>query len=119
MQQLKQLKKSNTPSIIENKERSQTKKHTYSFQIKEPNRNQHRNNKDNDYYRTRNANCIGMQRKIKNMLEYRSDPLRNILNLSNNSVSLSTHKHLNKLNFLPTPKQWSEKHIDADIENGF
>ena len=28
MQQLKQLKKSNTPSIIENKERSQTKKHT-------------------------------------------------------------------------------------------
>ena len=96
MQQLKQLKKSNIPSIIENKERSQTKKHTYSFQIKEPNRNQRRNNKDNDYYRTRTANCIGIQGKNKNMFEYRSDPLRNILNLSKHSVSLSTHKYLNK-----------------------
>ena len=44
-------------------------------------RNQHRNNKDSDFYRTNIVNFICIQQKIKNMLEYRSDPFGNILNL--------------------------------------
>ena len=42
-------------------------------QISGPNRNQYRNNKGNYFYRINNANSIGIQRKFKNMLEYRSD----------------------------------------------
>ena len=82
------------------------------------NRNQHRNNKVNDFYRTNNADSIGIQRKIKNMFEYRSDPFGNILSLSKYSFSLNTYKLLNQnLNFVPTPKQYSQKQIDTDTEN--
>ena len=49
--------------------------------------NQYRNNKGNDFYTTNNANSIGIQQKIKTMLEYRSDPFGNILNLSKHSFS--------------------------------
>ena len=49
--------------------------------------NQHKNNKGNDIYRTNNANPIGIKQKIKNMLEYRSDPFRNILNISKHYFS--------------------------------
>ena len=73
VQQLKQLKKSNT----------QVKKRTYVLQIRRSNRNEHTNNKDNDFYRTNNVDSIGIQRKIKNMLEYWSDSFfGNILKLS-------------------------------------
>ena len=44
------------------------------------------------------------------MLEYRSNPFKNISNLSKHSFSLNTDKLLNKnLNFAPTPKQYSQK----------
>ena len=49
--------------------------------------NQYRNNKGNDFYTTNNANSIGIRQKIKTMLEYRSDPFGNILNLSKHSFS--------------------------------
>ena len=49
--------------------------------------NQHRNNKGNDIYRTNNANSIGIKQKIENMLEYRSDPFGNILNISKHYFS--------------------------------
>ena len=42
--------------------------------------NQHRNNKANDFYEANNANSVGILRKIKNILEYRSDSFRNIIN---------------------------------------
>ena len=44
------------------------KKHTYGRKIRESNRNQHRNNKDKDFYRTNNASFIGIQQKIKTYL---------------------------------------------------
>ena len=67
----------------------------YGLQIKVPNRNQHRNNKANDFYEANSAYSVGTLRKIKNILEYRSDSFRNILNLSK----------LNKdLNSIPTPR---------------
>ena len=93
MQQLKQLKENNTPSNIENAETTHRPRNL-GGQIRGPNRNQHRNNKGNDFYRTNNANSIDIQRKIKNMLEYRSDPFGNILNLSKHSFSLNTYKFL-------------------------
>ena len=65
-------------------------KRTCGLQIRGPNRNQHKNNKGNDFHRTNNANFIGIQRKIKNMFEYRSDPFGSSLNLSKHSSSLNT-----------------------------
>ena len=54
------------------------------------------------------------------MLEYRSDPFGNILNLSKHSFSLNTYKLLYKnLNFVSTPKQCSQKQLDTDTENFF
>ena len=54
------------------------------------------------------------------MLEYKSDPFGNILNLSKHSFSLNTYKLLNKnLNFIPTPKQYNQKQLDTDTENFF
>ena len=49
-----------------------------------------------EFFRTKNVNSIGIQRKIKNMLEYRSDSFGNILNLSKHLFSLNTYKLLNK-----------------------
>ena len=60
------------------------------------NRNQHTNNKVNDFYRVINANSIGIQRKIKNMLEYTSDPFGNISNLSKHDFFLNNYSLLNK-----------------------
>ena len=51
------------------------------------------------------------------MLKYRSDPFGNILILSKYYFSLNTYKLLNKnLNFVPTPKQYSQKQFDADTK---
>ena len=70
--------------------------------------------------RAKNANSIGIQRKIKNMLECKSDPFENILNLSKFCFSLNTYKLLNKnLNFILTPKQYNQKQLDTDTENFF
>ena len=56
--------------------------------------------------------------KFKNMFEYSSDPFGNILNLSKHSFSLNTYKLLNKnLNFVSTPKQYSQKQLDTDNKN--
>ena len=61
-----------------------------------------------------------MQRKIKNMLERRSDSFGDILNLSKHSFSLNTYKLLNKiLNFVPTRKQYSQKQLYTDTRNIF
>ena len=49
-----------------------------------------------ELFRTKNVNSIAIQRKIKNMLEYRSDSFGNILNLSKHLFSLNTYKLLNK-----------------------
>ena len=52
------------------------------------------------------------------MLKYRPDPLGNILNLSKHYFSWNTYKFSNKnLNFVPTPKQYSQKQLDTNIEN--
>ena len=53
------------------------------------------------------------------MLEYRSDPFGNILNLSKHSFSLETCKLLKKIDFVPTPKQYNQKQLDTDTENFF
>ena len=82
--------------------------------------NQHRNNKGNDIYRTSNANSIGIKQKIENMLEYRSDPFGNILNISKHYFSWNTYNLLNKKwNFVPAPKQYSQKQLDTDTKNFF
>ena len=53
------------------------------------------------------------------MLEYKSDPFGNILNLSKHYFSFNTYKLLNKnLNF-PTPKQYDQKQLDTGTENFF
>ena len=53
------------------------------------------------------------------MLECKSDPFGNILNLSKHYFSLNTYKLLNKnLNF-PTSKQYGQKQLDTDTENFF
>ena len=101
-------KKSSTPSNTETTHRP--KKRAYSLQIRGANRNQHRNNKGNDFYGTNNEKPIGKQQQKKNMLEYSSHPFGNILNLSKHSFSLNTYKLLNKnLNFVPAPKQCNQK----------
>ena len=54
------------------------------------------------------------------MLERRSDSFGDILNLSKHSFSLNTYKLLSKiLNFVPTPKQYSQKQLDTDTRNIF
>ena len=104
IQKLKQSKTNNILSKLKTqKQYTSKKKRLYGFQIRGTKRNQRRNIEGNDFYKTNNADSIGIQRKIKNMLEHRSDPVRNILNLSKHS--LNTYKLLNKnLNFVPTPK---------------
>ena len=110
IQQLKQLKKSNTPRNTRNAETTHKPKN--GLQIRGP-------NQGNNFYRTDNANFISIQRKIKNMLECKSDPFGNILNLSKHYFSLNTYKLLNKnLNF-PTPKQYGQKQLDTDTGNFF
>ena len=55
---------------------------------------------------------------MKNMLDYRSDPFVNILNLSNHSCSLNSHKLLiRNLTFVPKPKQYSQKQLDTETDN--
>ena len=57
---------------------------------------------------------------MKNLFEYRSDPLENISNLRKHSLYLNTYKLLNKnLKFVPTPKQYSQKQLDTDTEKFF
>ena len=52
------------------------------------------------------------------MLEHRADPFENILNLS--KQSLNTYNLLTKnLNFVPAPKQYSQKQLDTDTDNFF
>ena len=110
IQQLKQLKKNNTRRNTGNAEKTYQSKN--SLQIRGP-------NQGNNFYRTNSANSIGIQRKNKNMLECKSDPFGNILNLSKHYFSLNTYKLLNKnLNF-PTPKQYGQKQLDTDTENFF
>ena len=46
--------------------------------------------KGNDFYKTYNANSVGIQRKTRNMLEYRSDPFGNNWNLSKHFLLLNT-----------------------------
>ena len=97
---------------------TQAKKRTRGLQTRWPNRHQHRNNKGKDFARTNNANSNGVQLKMKNMLDYRSDPFVNILNLSNHSCSLNSHKLLiRNLTFVPKPKQYSQKQLDTETDN--
>ena len=54
------------------------------------------------------------------MLEYRSDPFGNILNLSKQYFSLNTCMLLNEnFNVVPTPKQYSQKQRDTVTKNFF
>ena len=56
----------------------------------------------------------------KNLLEYRYDLFSNILNLSKRSFSLKKVKVLNKnLNFVLSPKQYSQKQFDTDTGDFF
>ena len=95
----------NTPSNTENAETTHRSKNVHAASKSGDQTEINTDNKGNDFYRTNNENSIDIQRKIKNMLEYRSDTFGNILNLSKHSFSLNTFRLLNKnLNFVPTSK---------------
>ena len=55
-------------TVITKPDVPKTEKRTRGVQMwagRESNKNQHRNNKDNGFYRTNNANSIGIQQKIE------------------------------------------------------
>ena len=57
---------------------------------------------------------------FKNKIRCRSNPSRNVTNLSKHSFSSDTYKLLiENLDFIPTPKIFSKKQPDADAENLF
>ena len=60
---------------------------------------------------------INLQRKIKETLKYRSDPIGNVINLTSFSFSKNVYKLLNKnLSFIPTPKIYNKKELKNDLD---
>ena len=85
-----------------------------------PNRraiSKYRNHKCSFNHRRNNENIINLQRKIKETLKYRSDPIGNVINLTSFLFSKNVYKLLNKnLNFIPTPKLYNKKELKNDLD---
>ena len=86
-----QSKRNNTPSNIENEEITHRPK-TVHFASNSWSQTEIYTDikKVNEFYETNNENFVGIQRKLKNMIEYRSDLFRNNWKVSKHSLSLTT-----------------------------